>query len=79
MSAQQNFPTKPIRIVTPYAPGGATTLLARLVGDKMTEARGQQILVDDRPGGNSLIGADIVARAARRLHAAAHGQLSHYQ
>lgn len=66
--AQQTFPSKPIRIVTPYAPGGATTLLGRLVGDKMTEDWGQQVLVDNRPGGNSLIGTEIVARATPDGH-----------
>ena len=46
--AQQNYPNKPIRIVTPYAPGGATTLLGRMLGDRFTQAWGQQVLLDNR-------------------------------
>lgn len=61
--AQQDFPNKPIRIVVPYAPGGATSVLGRLVGEKMTQAWGQPVLVDNRPGGNTVIGSEIVAKA----------------
>jgi len=61
--AQQGFPNKPIRIVVPYSPGGATSILARLVGEKMTKAWGQPVLVDNRPGGNTAIGSEIVAKA----------------
>ena len=60
----QTFPVKPIRIVVPFAPGGASDILARLVGQKLTEAWGQQVIVDNRPGGGTVIGTDIVARAA---------------
>lgn len=63
-AAQQNFPTKPIRIITPYAPGGSTSIMARIVGQQFTEAWGQQVIVDSRPGGNGIIGTDIVAKAA---------------
>ena len=61
--AQQNYPTKPIRMVTPFAPGGATTILSRMIGQKMTESWGQQVLVDNRPGGNTVIGTESVARS----------------
>jgi len=61
--AQQNYPNKPIRIVTPYAPGGATTLLGRMLADKLTQAWGQQVLVDNRPGGNTIIGSEIVVKS----------------
>jgi tripartite-type tricarboxylate transporter receptor subunit TctC len=62
--AQQDYPTKPIRLIVPYAPGGATTILARLAGEKLTERWGQQILVDNRPGGNAIIGSEAMVRSA---------------
>jgi tripartite-type tricarboxylate transporter receptor subunit TctC len=60
----QGYPAKAIRVVVPYAPGGATDLTARLVGQKMQEAMKQNVLVDNRPGAGGVIGADIVAKAA---------------
>ena len=64
LAAQQNYPTKPIRWITPYPPGGSTTALSRLVGDKLGEVFGQNVIIDNRPGGNTMIGADAVAKAA---------------
>jgi tripartite-type tricarboxylate transporter receptor subunit TctC len=61
---QPAYPTRPIRIISPYAPGGGNTIMARLVGHKLTEAWGQQVIVDNRPGGNTIIGTEILARAA---------------
>ena len=66
-AAQQsaaNYPSKPIRWITPYPPGGSTTTLSRLVGDKLAEAFGKNVIIDNRPGGNTMIGADAVAKAA---------------
>lgn len=60
----QGYPSKAIRVVVPYAPGGATDLTARLVGQKMQAAMKQNVLVDNRPGAGGVIGADIVAKAA---------------
>ena len=60
----QTFPAKPIRVVVPYAPGGFTDIVARLVGQKMTERLGQTVMVDNRPGGSTIIGAEMVAKAA---------------
>ena len=58
------YPVKPIRLVAPVAPGGSTDILARMVAQKLTEAWGQQVNVDNRAGGGSVIGTDIVAKAA---------------
>ena len=58
------YPGKPIRIISPYPPGGTTDILARLVGPKLTEAWGQPVLVDNRPGGNTIIGSEAMVKAA---------------
>ena len=60
----QSYPAKPIRIVVPYSPGGTTDILTRAVGQKLTDAWGQQVIVDHRPGASGMIGADAVAKAA---------------
>jgi len=57
------YPTKPIRIVAPFGPGGLVDVLARAVGEKMRASLGQPVIVDNRPGSGGNIGADIVARA----------------
>ena len=62
-AAQQNYPTKPIRWVSPYAPGGSTSALSRLVGEKLSESFGKPVIIDNRPGANTMIGADAVAKA----------------
>lgn len=61
--AVAQYPTKPIRVVVPYGAGTSTDLLARAVGEPLSKALGQQILVDNRPGANSTIGTEIVARS----------------
>jgi tripartite-type tricarboxylate transporter receptor subunit TctC len=60
----QAWPSKPIRLVVPYPPGGSTDLLARTIGVKVGEALGQQIIVDNRAGAGGMLGSDIVARSA---------------
>jgi len=60
----QSYPLKPIRVIVPAAAGGATDLTARLVGQKIAERLGQAVIVENRPGGNETIGADVVAKSA---------------
>lgn len=62
--AAQSYPSKPIRWIVPFSPGGATDIVARSVGQKMTESWGQPVIVDNRPGGGGVIGADVVAKSA---------------
>ena len=59
-----SFPVKPIRIIVPFAPGGPNDILARLVGQRLAEAWGQQVIIDNRPGGSTMIGTEIAAKAA---------------
>ena len=59
----QNYPAKPIHILVPYAPGGITDIAARIVGAKLTEAWGQQVIVENRPGGNGFIAMTAGAKA----------------
>ena len=61
--AAQDFPQKTVRFVLPFPPGGATDGLARILGEKMTEAWKQQVVIDNRPGAGGNIAAEIVARA----------------
>ena len=58
-----DYPSKPIRVIVPYAPGGAGDLIGRAIGTKMTEAWGQQILIDNRPGAGGNIGTELAARS----------------
>lgn len=60
----QAFPSKPIRIVVPFAAGGATDVIARVMGQRMSESLGQQVLVDNKPGGSAIIGTEFVAKSA---------------
>ena len=59
----QKYPTRPVRFVVPYAPGGSTDTLARTMGMKLAQALGQQVVVDNRSGANGDIGMEIVAKA----------------
>jgi tripartite-type tricarboxylate transporter receptor subunit TctC len=62
--AQGAYPTKPIRLITPFAPGGSTTAVGRVIGQKLTDSWGQNVILDNRPGGNMIIGTEALAKAA---------------
>ena len=65
MPAQaQNYPAKPIHVLVPYAPGGIADIASRIVGAKLTEAWGQQVVVENKPGGNGFIAMTAAAKAA---------------
>ncbi|MBI3069172.1 MAG: tripartite tricarboxylate transporter substrate binding protein, partial [Betaproteobacteria bacterium] len=63
-AAAQDYPTKPIRLIVPFAPGGGNDLIARVIGQKLTARWGQQIVVDNRPGAGGNIAAEITANSA---------------
>ena len=63
-STVQSYPERPIRLIDPYAPGGGSGLVARLVSPKLSEAWGKQVVVDNRPGAAGAIGTEITMRAA---------------
>ena len=60
----QAYPVKPIRMIVPYAPGGSTDVVMRIISPRMSETLGQQVVVENRPGGSSTIGLDIAAKSA---------------
>lgn len=60
----QNYPNRPIRIIAQFTPGTSTDILARVIGGKLTEAWGQQVVVDNRPGAGGVIGTELGAKAA---------------
>jgi len=60
----QQYPAKPIRLVVPFAPGGGTDISARILGEGLTQALGQTIVIDNRPGAGSVLGCEIAAKAA---------------
>ena len=67
-SAQPAYPSKAIRIIIPFAPGGTNDILARLLGPRLTESWGQQVIVDNRPGGNTVIASDALLKSAPDGH-----------
>jgi tripartite-type tricarboxylate transporter receptor subunit TctC len=64
----QAFPVKPVRLIVPFPPGGATDIIGRLVAGKMQEVWGQSVLVENRPGAGTVVGTDLVAKSAPDGH-----------
>jgi tripartite-type tricarboxylate transporter receptor subunit TctC len=62
--AQTTYPSKPVRIIVPYPPGGSNNVLARLLAQRLSENWGQQVIVDNRPGGNTIIGSEALIKSA---------------
>jgi tripartite-type tricarboxylate transporter receptor subunit TctC len=77
-ASAQAFPSKPIRMIVPYAPGGATDVLARPIAQRLSEQVGQPVIVENRPGANATIGADHVAKSPADGHAFFLGSIVHY-
>src|ERR1700690_3647109 len=64
----QEFPSRSIRIVVPFPPGGAADIISRTLAQPLTRALGQSVIVENRPGANTAIGAEVVARAPADGH-----------
>jgi tripartite-type tricarboxylate transporter receptor subunit TctC len=62
--AAQSYPTKPVRLIIPFGPGGPSDFLGRTVGQKLTETWGQQVLIDNRGGANGVVGCELAAKSA---------------
>src|SRR2546428_336505 len=63
-ASAQDYPSRPIRLIVPFAPGGGTDILIRILAPKLGAALGQQLVVENRPGASSIIGTELVARSA---------------
>ncbi|WP_254789471.1 tripartite tricarboxylate transporter substrate binding protein [Variovorax sp. OV329] len=63
LAAAQNYPTKPVRVIIPFPPGGTLDTVGRLLAQKLSDQMGQPFVVDNKPGGNGVIGADVVAKS----------------
>ena len=62
--AQSTYPQKPVRLIVPFAPGGASDILARTLGQKLSETTGQSFVIENKPGAGGTLGAELVAKSA---------------
>ena len=76
VAAQSNYPTKPIRLIVPFPPGGGTDILARVIGQKLSESMGQPVVVENKPGAGGNIGVDAVAKSQPDGYTIVMGQTS---
>src|SRR5690606_14044546 len=76
-AAEIKFPTRPVSIIVPFPPGGATDALTRLIADKLSQRWNQTVLVENRPGGNTIIGTEAVANSQPDGHTLGVVTLSH--
>jgi tripartite-type tricarboxylate transporter receptor subunit TctC len=63
-AAAENYPSRPVQLIVPYAPGGSGDLLARLLGNALSKQWGQQVVVENKPGAGGLIGTEAAAKSA---------------
>src|SRR3954468_6146093 len=62
-ASAQDYPNKPVRIVVPYPPGGPTDVIVRVIGNRLTESLGQQVVIENKAGASGMIGADLVSKS----------------
>ncbi len=74
--AAENYPTRPLRMIVPFPPGGGTDIMARMVGQRLTDAFGVQVVVDNRGGAGGIIGTDLAAKATPDGHTMMIGSVS---
>jgi tripartite-type tricarboxylate transporter receptor subunit TctC len=77
-SSGRAYPSKPIRMIVPWSPGGTSDTIARILGQKMTETWGQQIVIDTRPGASGIIGTEIAMRAPADGYTLLHANMSQW-
>ena len=73
----QAFPSKPIRLIVPYAAGGGTDISARAIAQQVSESIGQPVIIDNRPGAGTLLGTALVAKAAPDGYTLVYGSVTH--
>ena len=77
-SAGQSYPEKPIRMIVPWSPGGTSDTIARILGQKMTEQWGQQVVIDTRPGASGIIGTEVAMRATPDGYTLLHANMAQW-